>query len=621
MCILDDPDLLHLVLPHCADLDLGTINVQHPQPTRAIIRLLCHTARRQVDGLVTAYRDCRRSRDALLRVLPADIAASALEAMRRLGPLRQLQLEGLNDDALEAILCAAADPASGQRLESLSLQRGTFSGSCVYTCSSLMPAWEDAAAMLPRLTELELGGCGYLTDAGLEALTAAAPLLTRLRVTVNALLRRPRLTCPQLRHATLTICANLTDDAVDDLCAGAPLIEELSLWRCSSLRNLRVRGARLTSLNLCECTSMSDAALRPLASACPRLTTLLIAGCESLTSELDASALALGPFVSPAPAGAEAAQAPMAPTGHAGGSAPLPLLPGSPATPPAPLPSHAIGMLSVAAAAAPPPPPSTGTPDAASSCLSLTALDVSDVLSMNDVLLSAACAAAPNLKHLDFSRSGPAVIAPRVGGPCLQSLVGTRCEAIADDAVTAACQASPQLATLMLALCATLHTPRIHAQRLTDLNMSGCMQLQDAAVTHACCHCPSLSRISLSLCAQLVSPTVRGPLLRRIELSHCEHLSRPAIGGPSVEQLSLSGCLVLEDAPLEAACRDCPRLTKLSIDGCGHLVAAELQSPSLQTLSCQHVPAAIVASASDRKRLPSLLRIVAGETSGFEEVN
>lgn len=625
--ILDDPDLFYLVLLSSA-IELDTIDTLNLQPFRSTLRLLCRSARSQLDALTTTYRDCCRSREAMLpRAAAACVANLATLALRRLGPLRCLQLEGLNDDALEAVLSAMADEGSGRRLESLSLLRGVFTGSCAYTSSILLPKWEDTPAkLLPRLLELELGGCGYLTDTGIEALTAATPALARLRVTVNALLCRPRLTIPNLKYCTLAICANLCDDAVSDLCAGSPMLTELSLWRCSSLQSPRFGGPMLASLNLCECTSLQDRALRPLATSCPKLVTLLIAGCESLTSTLEAARLPFGGL------SADAARAATAPE----------TTPMTAHTPTAETAVATVAMVMSAAAAASP------------ATSSLTTLDVSDILSMNDVLLSAACVGAPRLRHLDFSRSGPSVTAPAVGGPRLTNLVATRCEALADDAVTNACDASPALATLMLALCGALHTPRIHGPRLTDVNLSGCALLQDAAVSHTCAtrpappvmstsqmtfrehpmsirvpsechrrctHCPRLTRLSLSLCGRLVEPIVRGEALRRVELSHCDHLARPLIAGRRIEQLSLSGCASLEDGPLEEAVRECPSLAKLSIDGCGRLVAARLKSASLQTLSCQNVPAAVVEAAADRGRLPALHRIVSEEQRLAVEVD
>ena len=48
-------------------------------------------------------------------------------------------------------------------------------------------------------------------------------------------------------------------------------------------------------------------------------------------------------------------------------------------------------------------------------------------------------------------------------------IVATRCERLVDEAVTAACSASPALTSLMLALCTSLHSPRIHGLLLTEV--------------------------------------------------------------------------------------------------------------------------------------------------------
>lgn len=221
--LFDNLDIFYLVVQQ-SGLDCDWDITTTPRPDlRSSLRLVSTSTCSFLDGMVSCYRDCRRSHEATLHVLPRAIAEQAAVAMKRFGPLRQLQLEGLNDEGLDAVLATAAQTAS--RLEVLSLQRGVFSGTGMYTSSAILPDWTHTPS-LPRLLELELGGCGFLTDAGLEALLGATPLLARLRITVNALLRRPRLSCPGLVHATLAICANLADDAVDDLCAGAPLLRE-----------------------------------------------------------------------------------------------------------------------------------------------------------------------------------------------------------------------------------------------------------------------------------------------------------------------------------------------------------------------------------------------------------
>ena len=570
---LEDVDLLHLILLQSEiDFDYDT---KRPIPERAAIRLLNSAASRLTDSLCTSYRDTRRSGDAMLTIDPNDVATRAAAAMQTLGPLQRIQLEGLDDDALATVLAAAGrtahdrkltgSSAGGMGLENLWLQRGQFSGSCLYTCDPRLaaalpersplvddvgcgpPSPSRSPKLLPRLLELDLGGCGQLTDAGLEALTAEAPLLAQLRITVNSRLSKPRLSCPWLRSATIAICTNLDDEAVDALCAGAPLLRELSLWRCSSLRTPAIEARNLRTLNLCECAELTDGAIMHVAKNGAHLSSLYLAGCDALGGS----------------------------TPHWGGGA------------------------------------------------SLTTLDVSDLPSITDAQLTAACVASPELTRLDCSRSGPSVQVPVIGGPKLGALLCTKCEHLVDESVSGACDRSPVLVSLMLALCTSLFSPRIHGEAITELNMSGCRLLQDAAVTHACKHCPRLAKLSLSLCAALLEPIIVGASLRRVELSRAEGLSRPIIGGPLLEELALSGCPLLEDASLEGAMRHCPRLRRLMISGCTALEHACIVGPSLRILECHNVARAVVDGAADRMHCPQLASLacdVYGDGDGFAEV-
>lgn len=601
---LEDEDMLSLILQQTGiHFDYDTLD---GSPDRNKIRLLHRTAARLADGMCNSYKDARRAGEAMLRIDPAEVAERASHALHKLMP-RRMVLEGLDDDGLASVLAAAAKSslASGnpsQGLEVLWLQRGEFSGACLYTCHPKLadhaatlvdvcddnvPSQTQAAApvvtspvsvlaaappmlstgsaalvvlppslppsppkgrLLPRLVELDLGGCGQLTDAGLEALCASAPILARLRVTVNARLQRPRLTCPWLRSATLAICANLQDEAVASLCRGAPLLRELNLWRCSSLVAPGFRLPYLETLNLCECVDLTDGALASV-TACSRLSSLLLAGCDSLAG------------------------------------------------------SHRFG-----------------------GGRSLTALDVSDIAATTDAQLTAACADSPDLRRLDLSRSGPGVRSPSLGGTHLQAIIATRCEHLGDDAVTLACGSAPALQTLMLALCTSLHSPRILGERLSELNLSGCSALQDAAVTFACQNAPTLRRLSLSLCAALVAPRVVGPCLQRVELSHCEALSLPLIGGLAMVELSLSGCSRLEDAALDGLCDRAPALRKLSISGCTKLKDTRLRAPALMVLNCHGVARSVVDTAADRLQCPQLHKLVSDTyvdavDAGFEEVD
>lgn len=627
---LEDPDILTLVLQQTGiSFDYDTRN---PDQDRANLRLLHSTASGIIDGMCTTYKDGRRSGEAMLTIDPTDVASRAVAALRKLR-LRRLALEGLDDDALTRVLAAAAEVSSsissgvstvgGSPLEVLCLQRGVFTGTSLHTCDPKKAAYangqlgdddddvkdndsvsdkSDVASLqsrcdapkvdvggptsstmssasspttvfvspqavsadetrllppslphspskgrlLPRVIELDLGGCGQMTDAGLEALCTAAPLLAQLRITVNARLRKPHLTCPWLRVATLAICANLRDEAVTALCSGSPLLRELNLWRCTSLVSPPFRLPYLETLNMCECADLTDGALNSV-SACSRLSSLLLAGCDRLAG-----------------------------THRWGGGR------------------------------------------------ALTSLDVSDMAATNDAQISAACTDSPRLRRIDLSRSGPGVRSPSIGGDRLQTIIATRCEHLVDDAVSLACDRTPQLQTLMLALCTSLHSPRIHGEHLSELNMSGCCALRDHAVTFVCENAPALQRLSLSLCAALVEPRVIGPRLLRVELSHCEMLARPAIGGAALHQVSLSGCTRLEDEPLEALCVQAPALRKLSVSGCTGLKTARIRALCLHHLNCQGVTRSIIDNAADRLQCPCLQRIVGesyADADGFQVVD
>ena len=127
--VLDNPDIFHVVVQQ-SDLVLN-YDAESPQPLRSTLRLLCNSTRTALDGLAAAYRDCRRSRDNMLRIMPHKIAAQTSAAIATLGPLRRVQVEGLSDEALDQIMSAALTGHAGGALETLSLQRGMFTGESV----------------------------------------------------------------------------------------------------------------------------------------------------------------------------------------------------------------------------------------------------------------------------------------------------------------------------------------------------------------------------------------------------------------------------------------------------------------------------------------------------------
>ena len=215
--------------------DLTTWSCTRPAAARSTLRLVHQASRRRIDALCETYEDMRlNSFDRASDVLARAVAPQAAAALQLFPALHSLRLEGLDAEMLEHVLCSLGrGDGEPSRLRELNLARGSFER------LPLPPAWAG-------LTALDLGGCGQLGDAALEQAVGAAPRLERLRLTMNAKLRVPRLACPRLRAASMSICAHLEDAAVDALVAGAPLLQELCLWRCASLRAPKVAALTLT---------------------------------------------------------------------------------------------------------------------------------------------------------------------------------------------------------------------------------------------------------------------------------------------------------------------------------------------------------------------------------------
>ena len=194
--------------------DLTTWSCTRPAMARSTLRLVHQASRRRIDALCETYEDMRlNSFDRASDVLTSALAPQAAAALRLFPGLHSLRLEGLDTEMLEHVLSSLSSGNSApSRLRDLNLARGTFEQ------LPLPPVWAG-------LTALDLGGCGALGDAALEEAVGAAPRLERLRLTMNAKLCVPRLTCPRLLSVSMSICAHLEDAAVDALVAGAPLLQ------------------------------------------------------------------------------------------------------------------------------------------------------------------------------------------------------------------------------------------------------------------------------------------------------------------------------------------------------------------------------------------------------------
>ena len=292
---LSNRDLLLLILTHALpdESALHCWDSSRRNGERATLRLLSSLVLGVLDSCVVRMKDAGS---------PERVARRSLLALARLPNLTEMQLHGL-DAAAFATLTAAP---SLSRLRLLRLPQGTFEG-----VDAVWSPWDT-------LRELDLTGCGMITDSGLESIIGSSPSLVEFRLSVNARLRCPRLRCGRVERATLCICANLQDDAVSYLCEHAPALQatrcrplhgcmcrraqthtqthrqthrhtdthahrhtrtqthahietgacrlqDLNLWRCASLRKPTLRSASLTQLNLSECVELDDAAV---ADAC-----------------------------------------------------------------------------------------------------------------------------------------------------------------------------------------------------------------------------------------------------------------------------------------------------------------------------------------------------------------
>jgi hypothetical protein len=262
--VLHQEDLLGLVASALLQELSATWNMRHPEPARSTLRALSSTTRELLDlGTTKLY---------------CDAAQATTQLYSRLPRLNELRLEGADDAAIAALL----DTAAAAVLVHLSLPWARAQGD-----HALLSSATARGLRLKALLELNLSGCGELTDGGLEQLVGLTPLLQTLRVTMNHRLRSPRLPARALRSVALCICANLEDEAVSRICARSAALQELSVWRCSSLSlpALCFGTSALESLNLCECSELRADVVSALCAprtGCTALRSLLLAGCHGV---------------------------------------------------------------------------------------------------------------------------------------------------------------------------------------------------------------------------------------------------------------------------------------------------------------------------------------------------
>lgn len=151
----------------------------------------------------------------------------------------------VTDRAMYHIAAYAAD-----RIEALDLTR------CTSITDTGFSYWGSARAF-PRLRDLKLADCTFLSDASMSVLAAVAP---------------------ELEHLNLSFCCSLTDMAVYVLAVGCQKLRSLDLSFCgsavsdASLSTIAVHLKLLERLVIRGCVRVTDAGIAAVRAGCPRLT-------------------------------------------------------------------------------------------------------------------------------------------------------------------------------------------------------------------------------------------------------------------------------------------------------------------------------------------------------------
>lgn len=138
-------------------------------------------------------------------------------------------------------------------------------------------AWAVAAGSAP-LTSLNMGGCTLVTDAGVAAIATAHPRLRSLsfrlcRAVGDVALRFLAMRCSELRSLDISRCGAVTDLGISMVAAACPQLRDVDLEGYSDITDCALYAlaqgcVHLESVNLWVCSQVR--ARRPRASARPR---------------------------------------------------------------------------------------------------------------------------------------------------------------------------------------------------------------------------------------------------------------------------------------------------------------------------------------------------------------
>ncbi|KAM3833269.1 F-box and leucine-rich repeat protein 13 [Vipera latastei] len=144
----------------------------------------------------------------------------------------------------------------------------------------------------PNLIYLNLHNCQLVTDAGIQAMTAMASLaylnISRIAITDQGLESLGRHL--KIKEIILSECRLISDTGMKVLCAELKKLDYVDLSFCrhisnSTLKHLSLNCRRLTCLIMVGCIKINDSGIQFIALACSFLHYLDISGCKNLTDK------------------------------------------------------------------------------------------------------------------------------------------------------------------------------------------------------------------------------------------------------------------------------------------------------------------------------------------------
>lgn len=234
---------------------------------------------------------------------PTVMDAQVLAAARLNPSLTSLDLSQCDNVTDEAMAMLSLETPGLRALNVLGCRDITNDGvrrlarGCV-CLTSLCLGWcdlsDNALLVLSKqctlLEQLDVSGCGRLSDAGVTAVVSGCRRLTSLSIEGCREVSAWAVAAGSAPLTSLSMggCTLVTDAGVGAIAAAHPGLRSLSLRLCRSvgdvaLRYLAMRCSELTSLDISRCGSVTDVGISMIAAACPLLRDIDLEGYSDIT--------------------------------------------------------------------------------------------------------------------------------------------------------------------------------------------------------------------------------------------------------------------------------------------------------------------------------------------------